>query len=258
MLFKSCPAKVKAAGKADGLEEGQFEALVSVFDNIDSYGDLIIKGAFADTLAAWAAKGDPIPVYYSHRMDNPDFLIGEVLEAKETDEGLWVKAQLHIEDDEDRTARKVHRSMTKRLLTQFSFAYDIDEAGFVTNEDEEYLELRRLTLHEVGPTPIGANSETELIGVKTAAEQVDRLARAVKSGRMDAAVLQQAKTSLDAATQQLTDVLSALGGEAGNDGKATAGKPAKDEAADGKSEEPTCPSHAELSALLSIELADAS
>ena len=50
MLFKTVAAQIKAAGPEDGLEEGEFEALVSVFGNIDSYGDKVMKGAFANTL----------------------------------------------------------------------------------------------------------------------------------------------------------------------------------------------------------------
>lgn len=259
MLFKSCPVKVKAAGEADGLESGQFEAIVSVFNNIDSFGDKVIPGAFTDTLATWAAKGDPIPVYWSHRMDDPDYNIGHVLEAKETDEGLWVKGQLDTDEDA-RKARQVYRLMKGRRVTQFSFAYDIDEAGWTTKDDEEFFELRKLTVHEVGPTPIGANDQTELLGVKAIAEHTERFVRAIKAGRVLSArneeTLREAKASIDAASRSITDVLSAVEEES-NDGKAKPGEPAKDETRRRKSEEPMHPSPADLSALLSIELADA-
>src|SRR5680860_1081373 len=96
MLFKSCPVKVKAAGEEDGLEEGQFEAIVSTFGNVDSYGDIVQPGAFTDTLKEWEAKGDPIPSYYSHRMDDPDYNIGYVLEAKEVPEGLYAVSYTHL------------------------------------------------------------------------------------------------------------------------------------------------------------------
>ena len=48
--------------KALSDQEGTFEAIVAVFNNIDRYGDKIIPGAFADSLAEWQAKGRPIPV----------------------------------------------------------------------------------------------------------------------------------------------------------------------------------------------------
>lgn len=208
MLFKSCPVRVKAAGSDDGLEDGQFEALVSVFGNKDSYGDVVMPGAFTDTLAEWSAKGDPIPVYYSHRMDDPDYNIGYVLEAKETDDGLWVKAQMDT-DPEARKAAQVHRLLKGRRVTQFSFAYDIVEGGFETHDGEDVYALKRLKLYEVGPTPIGANDSTELLGVKSAEALAQRIAHGVKEGRVLAA---KHIDSLRSAQEAIGSVIEAAGG----------------------------------------------
>ncbi|WP_067171176.1 HK97 family phage prohead protease [Microtetraspora niveoalba] len=178
MLTKECPARIKAAGTADGLAEGQFVALVSVFGNIDSVGDVVVPGAFADDLARWVAKGDPIPVIWSHDWRDPFSHIGTVLEAEETVDGLVVKAQ--IEDlDTNAKAAQVYRLLKGRRVTQFSFAYDIDEGAWVdAKEGRSYYELRKLRLHEVGPCLVGANQETELLAAKAAT-----LAEAVKGGR---------------------------------------------------------------------------
>jgi HK97 family phage prohead protease len=260
MLFKSCPVKVKATGEADGLEEGQFEAIVSVFGNKDSYGDIVQPGAFKDTLAEWEASGNPIPVYYSHRMDDPDFNIGHVVEAKETDEGLWVKAQIDLEPGAGKAAQ-VYRLLKGRRLTQFSFAYDIEDGGFETRDGEEFYALRRLKVYEVGPTPIGANQETELLGVKSAAEHAQRFADAVKAGRVLSAknetTLREAVASLDAASKSITDVLAAVGDEEKDQEKnAQPAGPAKDEEPSGaKSEEPspTCPADVYLAVISIVE-----
>lgn len=260
-MHKSCPVKVKAAGVDDGLEEGQFEAVVSVFGNKDSYGDIVVPGAFADSLAAWSAKGDPIPVYWSHRMDDPDYNIGWVLEAKETDVGLEVKAQLDMDSPK---AGQVYRLLKGRRVTQFSFAYDIDEAAWVERDGDSWYELRKLSLHEVGPTPIGANQETELLAVKAAAVHAENYVAGIKAGRVISAknesTLREAQASLEDAATQIKSVLSALDESAdGNDGKAKASEPAKDEeqtaeTPEAKSEEPMRPTPADLSALQQIEL----
>lgn len=160
MFTKSFPAALVAA---DGLEEGQFEALVSVFGNVDSYGDVVMPGAFAATLADWSEKGDPIPIYYSHQLRDPHMCIGEVLAAAERDDGLWVRGQLDLDAP---NAAQVHRLMQKRRVTQFSFSYDIVDGGFAERDGKDVYELRQLRLYEVGPTPIGANQETELLAVK--------------------------------------------------------------------------------------------
>ncbi|MEV6124853.1 HK97 family phage prohead protease [Streptomyces sp. NPDC052077] len=182
---KEARARIKAAGPADGLADGQFRALVSVFGNEDSMGDVIVPGAFAKVLAEWKASGDPIPVVWSHKWADPFAHIGSVLEATETPAGLEVLAQ--IEDmDTNPTARHVHGLLTGRRIKQFSFAYDVGEGGWVDTDDltahpwGEYYEIRQFSrLYEVGPCLIGANEETDLLAAKAA-----DIARGVKEGRV--------------------------------------------------------------------------
>src|SRR5690606_6152667 len=90
MYTKEFDAKVKAVGKADGLAEHQFEAIVSVFGNQASVGDVVVRGAFADDLKAWEESGDPIPVIWSHSWADPFSHIGHVVKAEETDVGLKI------------------------------------------------------------------------------------------------------------------------------------------------------------------------
>lgn len=166
MPTKSYPAQVKAAG--DGLGDGEFEALVSVFGNVDSYGDVVMPGAFDETLAEWAAKGDPIPIYYSHQLRDPDMCIGEVVEARARDDGLWVRGRLDLDAPK---AAQAHRLLKARRVTQFSFSYDVLAGGWGERDGSDVYELRKLKLYEVGPTPIGANQETELLAVKNREER---------------------------------------------------------------------------------------
>lgn len=253
MLTKSYDVKVKAVGEDDALDEGVFEAIVSVFGNVDSYGDRVVKGAFADTLAEWESSGDPIPVYWSHRMDDPDYNIGHVIEAKETDEGLWVKAQMDLEGPK---AQQVYRLLKGRRVTQFSFAYDIDEYQVVKTADDSdsVWELTKLKLYEVGPTPIGANQETELLSVKSAAHHADRIAAGVKAGRVISA---KNESELRTAHESIGRVLAAL--ETEDDSKASGSEPAKtDEGPAGvkSAEEPTRTSSATARLLMDLATAE--
>jgi len=240
MFTKSCDARVKAVGDADGLEDGVFEAMVSVFGNVDSYGDRVLPGAFKDTLDEWAASGNPIPVYWSHRMDDPDYNIGHVLEAKELEPGdpalpdslrenggLWVRAQIDLEGAK---SKQVYRLLKGRRVTQFSFAYDLLDYAIVKGEDDDnqVWELRKMKLYEIGPTPIGANQETELLGVKAAAHRADRLAAEVKAGRVLSA---KNEGELREARDAIDRVLSSL--EPEDDSKASVSEPAKVEAPTG-------------------------
>jgi HK97 family phage prohead protease len=165
MRIKSCPVRIKAAGEHEGTEEGTFEAIVAAY-NLDSVGDKITPGAFAETLAEWKGRGDPIPVLWSHMSHDPEYHIGEVLEAEERPEGLWVKARIDTEPGSK--AAQVYKLLKGRRVTQFSFAYDVEEGAWVDQKDGEgYYELRKLKLYEVGPTLIGANQATELLDVKS-------------------------------------------------------------------------------------------
>lgn len=227
MLTKSFAADVKAA--ADPADEGIFDAVVAVFGNVDSVGDRIVKGAFADTLKEWAAAGDPIPVLWSHLRDNPSYHIGVVVDAKETDQGLQVRGQLDLDNP---SAAQVWRLLKGRRVTQFSFAYDILDGGPVQTDGETVYELRRLKLYEVGPTLIGANQATELLGTKSAIRELAQVADQLKAGRVLSA---KNETLLRDAHAAIGDVLAALD----DSGKAKADEPAKSEEPDGaKDEEP--------------------
>lgn len=176
MLTKDFAAKVKAAGPGDGLEEGQFKAIVSVFGNVDVVGDVVIPGAFENDLKRWESSGNAIPVIWSHDWADPFSHIGEALKAEEVEAGLQVIGQLDLDNPK---AQQVYRLLKGRRVTQFSFAYDVLDAGWGEKDGQEVYELRELKVHEVGPCLVGANQETELLAVKA-----QRLASGAKAGQV--------------------------------------------------------------------------
>lgn len=194
MKIKECAAQVKAASD----DQGQFTALVAVFGNKDSVGDVVIPGAFADSLAEWKASGNPIPVIWSHDWADPFSHIGAVTDAEETDKGLQVTGQLDMGNPK---AAQVFNLLKSGRVSQFSFAYDVMEGAFVEKDNEAFYELRKLQLFEVGPTLLGANQETELLAVKAAA-----ISAGLKEGR---ALSQTHVDRISAARDALTDVLAA-------------------------------------------------
>ncbi|HLL68819.1 MAG TPA: HK97 family phage prohead protease [Micromonosporaceae bacterium] len=195
MRIKSCPAQIKAAPAADG-NAGEFTALVSVFGNVDSYGDVVVHGAFTDTIAEWKASGDRLPVLWSHRMDDPNFNIGAVLDIAELEPGdprlagaadphvaanggLWVHGVIDTGPDASPIAVQAQRLLKARRVTQFSYAYDIVDAGPATVDGVDAYELRKLKLYEVSPTQVGANELTELLAAKAAGVNGDSNIRGV-------------------------------------------------------------------------------
>jgi len=164
--------------KAVDTDTGTFEAVVSVFNNVDYHGDRIIPGAFANSLAKWRSQGDPIPVIFSHGWHDlanylgtaePDDVRelmpgdGELPEVIRENGGLMVKGTIDTEEPEGRKALKL---LKNRVIKEFSFAYDILEED---RADDGHNELMELDLIEVGPTLKGANPLTQLVAAKARA-----------------------------------------------------------------------------------------
>lgn len=159
-------------------EPGTFEAIVAVFNNVDHGGDRMIPGAFTRTLEE---RGLP-PVVWSHMWDVPP--IGVVKEAVETDEGLQIKGRLFVGKDEDHAiARQVYAAMRAQdgngvaPLREFSFGYETRGSKTVEEDGEEIRELTDVELFEVGPTLVGMNPATRLIGAKALRDYADQLER---------------------------------------------------------------------------------
>lgn len=226
MQTKNLSAQVKATGD----DAGEFEAIVAVFGNVDSGGDVIAKGAFADTLTEWKAAGDPIPVVWSHDSNDPFSHIGSVLEASETDTGLLVKGLLDLENPK---AAQVFKLLKGRRVTQFSFAYSVMDSGPIEVDGVKATELRSLKLYEVGPTLVGMNQSTELLSAKS--DDMGAKAGRVLSAK-NTEVVSTAISALDAAKSALKALLDAA---TNDDGKTSAGQQVKDEEPSAaKSEEP--------------------
>lgn len=186
MKTKEFAVQVKAAGEDEGLRPGQVKMLVSAFGNVDSYGDVVMAGAFADDLAGWREKGDPIPFVWSHQWRDPFSYVGSVAaaDAAETSDGLELVASLDTESNA--TAAQVYSLLKRRLVTSASFAYDILDASWAEREDSEtgkkyeVYELRKLHLIEAGPCLVGANPDAALLAAK-AADDLRHLAEGMKA-----------------------------------------------------------------------------
>lgn len=253
MRIKSCPVRIKAAGTHEGTDDGVFEAIVAAY-NLDSVGDKITPGAFEATLAEWKGRGDPIPVLWSHMSADPDYHVGEVLEAEERPEGLWVKAR--IDTEPGTKAAQVYKLLKGRRVTQFSFAYDVEEGSWVDEKDGPgHYELRKLKLYEVGPTLIGANQATELLAVKSRdtdtfpdLAKVAEALEGLKAGRTLSGKNEQRVRDIARLSQELLDSLPSSDDQQDAE-KATPAPPAAtspQEVPEAKAEQPAGPSPASL------------
>lgn len=174
MKAKTIETRVKAAAgeKASNpfggdLADGDFIAYASTFHNDpDAYGDIIAEGAFTKSLLAWREKDAPIPLLFGHRMDDPAFNIGHIVDAKEDETGLLVWGRIDLETEKGQQA---YRLIKSRRLTELSFAFDA--VDYEENEHGGFL-LKEIDLFEVSLVQLGANRHTSVLAVKSAADVV--------------------------------------------------------------------------------------
>ena len=141
-------------------DDGLFSGYASVFDNVDSYGDIVRKGAFVESIGEWEAKGKMPPILWNHDPSDP---IGIYTKMQEDDKGLYVEGKLLI-DDVPR-ARQTHALMKAGVIDGLSIGYRVKE--YLYNVDEEVTDLIKLSLREVSIVTFPANPETRIEAVKS-------------------------------------------------------------------------------------------
>ena len=141
-------------------DDGLFSGYASVFDNVDSYGDIVRKGAFVESISEWEAKGKMPPILWNHDPSDP---IGIYTKMQEDDKGLYVEGKLLI-DDVPR-AKQTHALMKAGVIDGLSIGYRVKE--YLYNVDEEVTDLIKLSLREVSIVTFPANPETRIEAVKS-------------------------------------------------------------------------------------------
>lgn len=130
----------------------------------DSWGDIVAKGAFAESIAKIKAENKTIPLLWGHQSENLESYIGTVTNLEEDDHGLKFEA---VFDDTPEAQRARELAMDGRLA-KFSFAYDVLDQATVDLEDgTQANELRKLDIHEVSLVFYPANRDTSVVSVKS-------------------------------------------------------------------------------------------
>jgi len=177
-------------------ENGIVEGYASTWTKTpDSYGDIVIKGAFKETLKKRKATGHPFPLCFNHDFDQ---IIGAVFEAEEDDYGLKIRASFL-----NTPAAQEKRELVKEgIVWQFSFAYSVLGAEAPTEEEKKqgiYQKLTKLDLYEVSLVPVPANQTAIVTEIKN-----DDNAE-VKAGRRNSAKDEELIRDAISALQALLD-----------------------------------------------------
>ncbi|WP_299195742.1 HK97 family phage prohead protease [uncultured Amphritea sp.] len=153
------PLKIKSV-----TETGEFEGYGSVFGVKDSDSDIVIKGAFEKSLAAWKEKGRLPAMLWQHKMSEP---VGIYTEMKEDENGLYVKGRLLIDDDP--LAKRAHAHMKAGSLGGLSIGYMLNEYDY-DNQKDAWI-LKEIDLWEVSLVTFASNEEARISDVKNALEK---------------------------------------------------------------------------------------
>jgi HK97 family phage prohead protease len=143
----------------DVKEDGTFTGYGSVFGVVDSYREVVAKGAFKASLRDIKAKGRPVPVLWQHRSDQP---IGVYETLAEDDQGLFVKGRL-LKDDVDRAA-EAYALLKAGAVSGLSIGYFVREDSY--DEKERVRTLKRVDLVEVSLVTFPANDDARVDTVK--------------------------------------------------------------------------------------------
>lgn len=131
------------------------------FDNVDSYGDIIIRGAFAKTLIERKGR---IAFCLQHDIWNPVAKI-EVLE--ERDMGLWVEALISASEDD--TQIKVKEG----ILSEMSIGYRTINSRSEIRDGIEINVLSEIKLIEISLVTVAANPLAKVVDMKSDEEKAD-------------------------------------------------------------------------------------
>lgn len=162
VAIKTKSFKVKAE-ESEESGSGYFVGYASVFGNVDSYGEVMEKGAFSDTLKEW--EGRKIPVFYGHDLTNPENNIGYVESAEEDDTGLLVRCVVDTEGPGNGPI--VYKLLKEGRIDRMSFGFyvnDADHKGGVTY-------IKKVSLLEVSVVPAPANPEAAINEVKSSKKE---------------------------------------------------------------------------------------
>lgn len=152
--------------KFDGTNPRIFEGYASVFGGVDSYGDTIEKGAYAETIKEENRRGRPIRMRWNHYGD----VIGKFIDIYEDDVGLFVRGELTPGHSK---AADVAASMQHGAVDGLSIGYTVPADGM--EEDGAIRRLKRINLIEISVVEEPADVEARVSQVKSLIDSAESI-----------------------------------------------------------------------------------
>lgn len=142
---------------SDGDDVLTIEGYASTFGNVDGGNDVVMAGAFKKSLET---IGIPM-LLWQHKMDEPP--IGDVIDIKEDNKGLWFKAQIP-KDQGDPLVRRIGAGLKRRAIKSMSIGYK--PAKSERRKSDGARMLRELKLYEISLVNLPMNPMASIDRVK--------------------------------------------------------------------------------------------
>lgn len=156
--------------EGDGADAGTFSGYGAVFDNVDSYGDVIAKGAFKETLREWKKMGRSPPMLVQHGgfglSDTDGIPVGKWTSMAEDDKGLAVEGRLIALDTD--LGKRLYGAMREGVMSGLSIGYRVKQAAMGTKPEEPRRTLQKIDLFEVSVVTMPANDKARVAAIKAA------------------------------------------------------------------------------------------
>lgn len=125
----------------------------------DSQGDVIVKGAFAQSILK--IKNGGIPLLDSHKQDS-EHVLGTVIDAFEDEIGLYITAKLA---DTPRV-EEIRQKLKQGHINKMSIGFFIGKNHYRDHNGEELRFIEEADLIEISVVPIPANDRATILSVK--------------------------------------------------------------------------------------------
>lgn len=159
----------------DDQQPGAFEGYGSVFGKQDSHGDVILPGAFAESLAMHKTKGTMPGMFAEHSpyVGGDPLPIGVWTDVAEDAGGLRVKGRLSALDTD--AGRRIHGLVKDGALPGLSIAYRIPEGGSTKGKaaGEPARTIKAIELHSIDIVGRPSNGDSLIHSMKALMRQAD-------------------------------------------------------------------------------------
>jgi uncharacterized protein len=148
---------IKALGADE--EKGEFSGYGSIFGNKDLGNDIVMEGAFAQSIGKKGAKA--VKMLYQHRADEPIGVFDEIIEDSR---GLKVKGRLAMGTQR---GREVYELMKMGAIDGLSIGYRVDAKGYDYDDKRKRRYLKSVDLMEISAVTFPMNPKARVSQVKS-------------------------------------------------------------------------------------------